>query len=224
VVLSSDQASALVQAFLTENAKLNLSAFRTEEHVRIGNIDDSLAFFGACEKIPALASIRSFIDLGTGGGFPLLPLAMALPDARAVGVDSIGKKVAAVQRMVDVLELTNIELLSDRIEELGHNKKFRGQFDLVTARALAPLNVLLEYAVPLLKEKGICAFWKSTKIAHELAETASTQKLLHVRYIDTYTYTLPGDWGSRSIVFFQKIAPTPAEYPRAVGTPKNSPL
>lgn len=218
--LSDDHISALVRAFLEENAKLNLSAFRTEEHCRIGNVLDSLAIADAVD----ITKVGSFLDLGTGGGFPLLPLAMLSPKTRAVGIDSIQKKVKAVRSIAEALDLTNVEVRDDRIEELGRKRGFRDSFDLVTARAVAPLPVLLEYAMPFLKKGGIAAFWKSTKIADELASTAAAQKELRCAYTETFEYALPGDWGERCIVFFQKTGETPTEYPRRTGIPKSTPL
>jgi 16S rRNA (guanine527-N7)-methyltransferase len=218
--LSETKISALVSGFLAENAKLNLSAFRSEEHCRIGNVQDSLAILHHLQA----QSIRRFADLGTGGGFPLLPLAMALPEVTAVGIDSIEKKVQAVRRIAAAVHLANVTVLSGRIEEIAHRPEMRGTFDLVTARAVAPMSVLLEYAIPLLRIGGTAAFWKSTKIADELAATASAQKTLRCSYLDTVTYTLPGDWGDRCIVFFQKNAETAEEYPRTTGTPKSDPL
>ncbi|MEQ1849947.1 MAG: 16S rRNA (guanine(527)-N(7))-methyltransferase RsmG [Candidatus Peribacteraceae bacterium] len=218
--LDNSQTSALIQAFLAENAKLNLSAFRTEEHCRIGNIQDSLTILDHVKP----EMIMRVADLGTGGGFPLLPLAMAMPHSTFVGIDSIDKKVQAVRRITAAVSLTNVTVLSGRIEEIAQRPDMRGTFDLVTARALAPLAVLLEYAMPLLKVGGTAAFWKSTKIADELASTAEAQKTLRCAYSHTFTYTLPGDWGDRCIVFFQKKADTPEAYPRKTGTPKSDPL
>lgn len=218
--LSDDQISALIQAFLTENAKMNLSAFRTEEHCRIGNVQDSLAILETIDP----SKVTSFLDLGTGGGFPLLPLAMAMPQARAVGIDSIEKKVMAVRRIAESCGLTSVTVLAGRIEELARRDDLRTSFDMVTARALAPLPILLEYAIPFLRVGGMAAFWKSTKIADELASTAEAQKLLRCAYTETFEYDLPGDWGKRSIVFFQKTADTPDTYPRKIGVPKNDPL
>jgi len=218
--ISAERIAALVSAFLEENAKLNLSAFRTEEHCRIGNVEDSLALLDAND----CKGVQSILDLGTGGGFPLLPLAMALPNAKVVGIDSVEKKVAAIRRIVQNIRLSNVELIIGRIEELAHRKELRESFDLVTARAVAPLPVLLEYAIPFLRLGGIAAFWKSTKIAEELASTANAQKILKAEYVDTFTYTLPGNFGQRCIVFFRKAGPTSSEFPRKTGTPKKEPL
>lgn len=214
----------LVQAFLVENKKLNLSAFRTEELCWAGNILDSVALLQAFDAYPELAKVRKLVDLGTGGGFPLLPLALCLPEVTCVGIDATQKKIDAVQRIVDALGITNVSLLSDRVESIAHTGKERGSFDLVTARAVAPLAVLLEYAVPFLRVGGLCAFWKSTKVADELAATAAAQKVLTTSFAGTFTYALPDKWGERTIVFFRKNGDTPAEYPRKTGIPKQKPL
>lgn len=214
----------LVKVFLEENKKLNLSAFRTEELCWAGNILDSVAFLQAFDAYSELKKVRSLVDLGTGGGFPLLPLSLCLPEVTCTGVDSMQKKIDAVQRIVDALLISNVRLLCDRAENIAHSNDYRGRYDLVTARAVAPLAVLLEYAVPLLKVGGMCVFWKSTKVADELAATAAAQKVLVSSFAGTFTYALPDKWGERTIVFFRKNGDTPSEYPRRTGVPKQKPL
>lgn len=214
----------LLTVFLSENTKLNLSAFRTNELCWTGNILDSVSILDPKQIFVDCNKVRSIVDLGTGGGFPLLPLALALPHAHCLGIDSIGKKIEAVGRIVATMKIPNVELKSDRIEVLAHQDRYREQADLVTARALAPLNVLLEYAVPLLKVGGLCAFWKSTKVADELAMSSNAQKILSCRFHGTFEYDLGGAWGKRTIVFFRKDAATPKDYPRKTGTPKSEPL
>ena len=214
----------LVAAFLAENAKLNLSAFRSPEHCWVGNILDSISLLQALDRYPDLKNITSIADIGTGGGFPLLPLALCLPAVQCTGIDATQKKIDAVARIVEACSMKNVRLLCGRLESLAHSGEYREQFDLVTARAVAPLAVLLEYGVPLLKPNGLCAFWKSTKVAAELADTVRAQDVLRCRYIGDFTYTLPDNWGDRTIVFFKKIGPTSPEYPRRTGIPKQKPL
>lgn len=215
---------ALVSAFLVENAQLNLSAFRSPEHCWVGNVLDSIALLQAVEKFPQINEIRSLVDIGTGGGFPLLPLAMCLPDVRCLGIDATQKKIDAVARIVDAVQMTNVTLLSGRVESIAHSAEYREKADLVTSRAVAPLSVLLEYAVPLLRVGGMCACWKSTKVADEMAGSSVAQKMLSCQYLGAFTYTLPDNWGDRTIVFFKKTASTKAEYPRRTGIPKQKPL
>lgn len=217
------QLHRLVDVFLSENKKLNLSAFRTKEHCWIGNVLDSIALLKAFRAF-GFGFGSTFIDIGTGGGFPLLPLALCAPDVRCIGIDSVAKKIDAISRIAAAMGLSNVELHCGRIEELARGRKFRESADLVTARAVAPIRVLLEYAVPLLKVGGLCAFWKGSNIADELRSSAHAQKLLHVAFAGIYEYELPGSWGRRLIVFFKKIAATPEKYPRNVGMPKGKPL
>lgn len=214
----------LVSVFLEENKKLNLSAFRSEEHCWVGNVLDSLSLLQAFEKIDGLKIPETLLDIGTGGGFPLVPLAIGLSDTHCSGIDSTKKKIDAVQRIVDALGLKNVGLFSERLEEKARDKNFREKFDIVTARAVAPLSVLLEYAVPFLKVGGFCAFWKSSKVADELAESVRAQKALSVQFAGTFEYELSSEFGKRLIVFFRKTKGTTAEYPRKVGIPKVHPL
>ncbi len=214
----------LMEVFLEENRNLNLSAFRTPELCWPGNILDSVAFLQAFEAYPDLKKVGRLLDIGTGGGFPLTPLARCLPDVQCTGIDATQKKVDAAERIIAAVGIPNVSLLCGRVESLAHNAEYREQFDLVTARAVAPLAVLLEYAVPFLRVSGLCAFWKSTKIAGELAETADAQKMLSAPYIGSFQYALPDKWGERTIVFFKKTAATPNDYPRRTGMPKQQPL
>ncbi len=217
----------LVDVFLTENAKLNLSAFRTAEHCWIGNVLDSLAFLDRAPAILgkdfALQTLR-MLDLGTGGGFPLLPLALAMPKARCIGIDAVRKKVDAVKRIIEAMQLKNAQLMCVRSEELAQHKDFRATFDVVTARAVAPIGVLLEYMIPFLKVHGHAVLWKSKHIAEEMRSSVPSSRALHAKLIESHTYALPGDWGERTLLIFQKIAPTADEYPREVGVPKSKPL
>ena len=214
----------LVRVFLEENTKLNLSAFRSEEHCWVGNVLDSISLLQAIENVHGLTMPTQLLDIGTGGGFPLLPLATCLPEVHCVGIDATSKKIDAVKNIARTLGLTNVQLVCGRTEELGHQKDFREQFDIVTARAVAPISVLLEYAVPFLKVGGSCAFWKSTKVADELQSSVAAQKALHVTFAGTFEYELPESFGKRLLVFFRKNQTTSKDFPRKTGIPKSKPL
>lgn len=214
----------LMDVFLEENRKLNLSALRTPELCWPGNILDSVAFLQSFDAYPDLPKMKKLLDIGTGGGFPLVPLALCLPDVMCIGIDATQKKVDAVRRIITAVGIPNASLVCGRTESLAHNAEYRAQFDVVTARAVAPLSVLLEYAVPFLKVGGLCAFWKSTKIAAELAATADAQQKLSAPYLGAFEYQLPDHWGQRTIVFFKKTAATSRDYPRRTGIPKQDPL
>ena len=226
----------LVDVFLIENAKLNLSAFRTPESCWTGNILDSLAVVGnsplpqAGEGLGVRAgnksstSVVSILDLGTGGGFPLLPLAVSLPSARFTGMDATLKKIDAVGRIVEQMALKNVELICGRAEALGRVARHREQYDLVLCRAVAQIAVNLEYCSPFVRPGGRIILWKSMDVEEELKTSGHAQKELRCRLTAAHVYELPGDFGKRQLLIFEKAGKLPDMYPRAVGVAKKKPL
>lgn len=167
---------------------------------------------------------KKILDLGTGGGFPLLPLALNLPQCRFVGVDSVQKKIAAVQRIIDELSIPNVTLLCGRAEELGRDSLHREQYDVVLCRAVDALNVLLELAASFAKAGGFILCWKSLNIEQELKDSLLARAELSCQLQRSYVYDLGADWGKRQILVFTKRAKTKEKYPRGIGIPKKSPL
>lgn len=226
----------LTHAFLEENREINLSAFRTEELTWIGNVLDSLAAVDVLSAIfPEVRGPNSeacpesyrrvrILDLGTGGGFPLLPLAIVFPHMQCVGIDSVGKKVETVKRIAHRCEIPNVTLLCTRAEDMGRDAQHRETYDVVLARAVAPLNVLLEYGAPLTKVGGHLLFWKSTKIDEELSDSLLARSELSCRLTQVAPYTLPENFGTRQILVFKKMFGTSPKYPRTKGTAKKNPL
>ena len=224
----------LNQIFLEENQKLNLSAFREEEQSWVGNIEDSLSILDSPlllgEGKPVLSEaeggVRSLkiLDLGTGGGFPLLPLAICQPESKLTGLDSTNKKISAVERITKELSLTNVDLISGRAEELGRDPEHREQYDLILSRAVAGTNTLLELCAPFAKVKGKIVFWKSMKIDKELEDSLMARAELTCHLIDQYEYELPEPFGKRQLLIFEKTSPTSDKYPRKIGEPKKKPL
>lgn len=213
----------LVEVFLEENSKINLSAFRSEEDCWNGNVLDSIASADVIESL-AFSEESSMLDIGTGGGFPLLPLAILFPNWQFTGLDSTQKKCDAVQRIAENLSLKNVSLVCGRTEELGRDPDHRDQYDLVTARAVAPLNVLVEYASPFIREGGYALFWKSMNILDELQDSLLARAELSLHLEKQIPYTLPDQWGERQLLLFKKTFPTDEKYPRGVGVPKKDPL
>lgn len=212
------QLQDLLRVFQEENAKLNLSALRDEKSIWIGNILDSLPLL---DLFPHPLSV---LDIGTGGGFPLLPLAICKPDWKLTGLDSTQKKIDAIQRMVDALGLSNVDLITGRTEELGHDATYREQFDIVTARAVAPLNTLLEFCSPFVKKGGYIVAWKSMKVDTELQESLLARAELSCHLEIKHEYELPEDFGKRQLLVFKKTDTLHPKYPREVGIPKKHPL
>ncbi|MEK7137410.1 MAG: 16S rRNA (guanine(527)-N(7))-methyltransferase RsmG [Patescibacteria group bacterium] len=236
---SKDQESKLqelLRVFLEENKKLNLSAYRTGEQCWVGNILDSIACLDILRRVSTRHDTINIIDVGTGGGFPLLPLAILFPEASFTGLDATKKKIDAVQRMVNHLSLSNVQLLIGRAEELGHDPKHREQYDLVLSRALAELPTLLEFMSPFCKVKGQMLCWKSLAIDAELLASLEARMKLHCRMVDHHEYDLDflvgeiglptscGGWGRRQILVFEKVKALSKEFPRRTGIPKKEPL
>jgi len=212
----------LNEVFLEENSKLNLSAFRTEEQSWVGNVLDSLSLL----DIPLLEENKKLkvLDIGTGGGFPLLPLAICCPDSNFTGLDSTEKKVLAVERIAQELNLSNISVVTGRAEKLGNDPEHREKYDLVLSRAVAPINVLLEYCAPLTKAKGHIVLWKSLKIDQELKDSLLARAELSCHLVKQHEYELPESFGKRQLLVFEKTFKTPDKYPRKTGVPKKNPI
>lgn len=218
---TDDRIDELVRVFLAENAKVNLTALREPEACRIGNVLDSLAFL---ELIARIGTPKTVLDLGTGGGFPLLPMAMALPETKHTGMDSTGKKLDAVARITKAMDITNVRLLKARAEDAGRNRELREAFDVVTARALASMATLAELVSPFVRVGGHAVLWKSMHAGEEIAAAAKALHECRLEIQKAHVYTLPGDFGQRQLLVLRKTAPLPAKYPRENGMPGKMPI
>lgn len=172
------------KAFLEENAKHNLISKNDEKFLYEKHIYDSLGIKLFFEKYGfAKAEV---LDIGCGGGFPCLPVAIEFPDLQIVGVDSIRKKINSVQTIVDKLGLVNLELVCDRVENLKNKK-----FDIVISRAVADMAKISEYALPLLKKGGYFVAYKSRKALEELENAKSILKKYNAEVVEIIEYALP---------------------------------
>lgn len=214
----------LVEIFLDENSRINLSGHRTPEACWDGNVRDSLAYVEIHEKLNAVSPIHRILDIGTGGGFPAMPLALALPDITVTAVDSTRKKIDAVRRIIERVSIPNLKTIVGRTEDLGHDVGLREKFDAVMARGVAALSPLLEYCSPFVRGGGWIVLWKSMTIESELAASERAQRLLHCTLQFSHSYDLGGTWGTRQLLVFKKAGTLPKIYPRAVGTPTSDPL
>jgi len=171
--------SKLIKIFLEKNSQINLSAIRDEEGVRVKHIQDSLEL----NKILKFQKNRQVCDIWTGWGFPLLPLAMSNPDASFIGVDSVGKKVKTVNLMIEELWLKNVKALRLRVEN------YQTKFDVVTARAVAYMDKLLPWVLPLVRQWGhICLYKQYSE--EEKKELLSLCKKFSLKLEKEHTYSL----------------------------------
>lgn len=197
------------------NEKFNLTAITDRDGVYEKHFEDSLA---GAELIRGGAKV---CDVGCGAGFPLLPLALALPSCTFTGVDSLNKRVTYLNEAISVLELENCLAVHSRAEDWCKNH--RGEYDVVTARALAPLNILAEYCLPLVKEGGIAVAYKGGDPDEELSAADKAITLMGGKVEKIKKFALSGG-DRRTLIVIRKIKPTPSAYPRGGNKPRLHPI
>ena len=202
------------------NSKINLTAVRDPEGIRIKHFLDSLS----CVPVLGDMNGRSLIDIGTGAGFPGIPLRIVYPGLRLTLVDSVGKKADFCQLVVNTLHLKGLKVLKDRSEELGAAKIHREQYDAATARAVAVMPVLCEYLLPLVRVGGKMLAMKGESAPEETLTAAAAIGKLGGAEPALTEVVLPGVEGKRYLVSIPKTAHTPAGYPRRTGLPLKKPI
>ena len=200
------------------NKVMNLTAITEPEEVAVKHMVDSLLAFEA-----AMAG-KTLVDVGTGAGFPGVPLKIYCPSLKVTLVDSLGKRLRFLEQVISELGLKGIRCEHLRAEDAGRNKKHREQYDYVTARAVARLSVLSEYCLPLAKKGGQFIALKGSRYAEEINEGEAAVKILGGKIISAEPVKLPGLDDGRAIIKIAKIKATPAQYPRKAGTPEKQPL
>ena len=211
LTLTADQLALfdrLAQALVAQNRVMNLTAITEPSDIVTKHFADSLTV-AAAFPMPNAASV---LDLGTGAGFPGLPLMILRPDLHMTLLDSTAKKLAYVAATADALGLA-VQTLHQRAEVAGQDPAFRAQFDLVCSRAVASLPVLCEYALPLLRLGGTLAAMKSLRAEEELAQAETAIKTLGGTLSGMQAFTL-ADGSSRTVLLIQKTSQTPTAYPR----------
>ena len=215
----ADAVERYVALLLDANDRMNLT--RVAEPVDVAR----LHLFDALSALPLLDELRPgrVVDLGSGGGVPGIVLALARRGVRWAFVDSVGKKAAVLSEMVEVLGLDRVETLAERAEALGRDPAWRERADVVTARACAPLPVLVEYALPLLRVGGRLIAWKGPIGEEELTAGTHAAGILGGDRPEVHPTGI-GALGDHRLVVVEKRSATPARYPRRPGEPSRRPL
>jgi len=204
--------------FLVEfNAHTNLIAKADEQTILTKHFLDSMSF----NKIPMTSGKFKLLDIGSGGGFPAIILAIIYPKAKITAVDSVGKKTNFLNQAAEKVGLKNFTALNTRAEELP--KEFHNSFDFVTARAVAALNILSEYCIPFVKVDGFFVAYKAKTANEELKEAKNALKTLSASLAEVIEYSL-GDDIERNLIVIEKTDKTSLKYPRKAGLPKKLPL
>jgi 16S rRNA (guanine527-N7)-methyltransferase len=217
-----DQFEVYYRELADWNQRMNLTAIVQYEEVQIKHFLDSLTLCAALPGRPAPGA--KVIDIGAGAGFPGLPLKLVFPDLRLALVESTGKKTAFLRHLVDVLGLSSVEIYTGRAEELGHSPELRESFDLVLARGVAKLPVLLEYTLPFGRRGGKVVAWKHGGIEEEIASAAHALRVLGGRHLAVHPIKVTGLTDNRILVVVEKVSPTPVNFPRRPGVPAKQPL
>lgn len=209
-----------ISLFLDYNSKVNLISKNDEKLLFEKHIFDSLALNLFLKNNRKLKKV---MDIGTGGGFPSLPLSLAFEELEIIAVDSIKKKIKFIEQTASTLQIKNIKPTCSRVEDLPENLK--NSFDIVTTRAMADLREILEYAIPYVKVGGYFIAYKSIKANEELEQAKNALKTLNTTLVDTIEYTLPIDENNtRVLLIFKKTKNIPTSYPRKNGLVKKKPL
>lgn len=212
---------AQLQNTLTEgNQQLNLTALVNERDIILKHLIDSLS----CDVNGWLTEAGHVLDLGTGAGFPTLPLAILNPHVQFLAVDATRKKTEYVRRTAASLKLRNVEVLASRAEVLGRNAAHREQHQRVVARAVAALPVLAELGLPLLQIGGLLIAQKGQLSGGELAAGQQAAAELGAELFHVKHFELPISRDRRSVVVMHKLSATPDRYPRREGVPNKQPL
>ena len=216
-----EQLRALQEQLRLWNSRLNLTRLVEGEDYWIAQVLDSLWPLANLRREPEL----EIIDVGTGGGFPGLAAAIALPQARLTLVDSVGRKVEAVRAMARDLGLeVRVSVRCERIERTGRRCDCRGRFHVAMARAVARAPVVAEYLVPLLRPDGRALLYRGQWSAADTTELERALTPLQARIAGITARELPAGRGIRHLVELQPSGPCPASYPRPVGVPGKQPL
>ena len=218
--IQKKQFTDFYEYLVEKNKVMNLTGITEFQEVLIKHFLDSLA----CVKAVDMSQIKRIMDIGTGAGFPGVPLKIAFPHLEACLLDSLKKRVNFLEEIFQMLKLENITAIHGRAEEYAKNKQYRETYDLCVSRAVSNLATLSEYCLPYVKTGGYFISYKSGTVQEEVEQAQKAVKILGGKIQDVVYFQLPDSEIQRSLVVIEKIKATPGRYPRKAGTPLKEPL
>lgn len=215
-----EQFDTYYHRLIEKNKVMNLTAITEYQEVIDKHFVDSLLLAGVRDLTEEL----SVIDVGTGGGFPGIPLKIAFPNLKITLLDSLNKRVNFLNEVIEELQLQEIEAIHSRAEDAGQNANYREKYDLCVSRAVANLSALSEYCLPFVKPSGYFISYKSTNIDEELQQAGKAIKVLGGKLEQPVTVQIPETDIYRQFIMIQKKSHTPKVYPRKAGTASKNPI
>ncbi len=215
-----DQFNDFYKMLIEKNKVMNLTAITEYDEVVLKHFIDSIVIY----KRISDDNVKSIMDVGTGAGFPGIPLKILFPDIKLTLLDSLNKRILFLNEVINSLELDDIECIHGRAEDIGHLPEYREQYDLTVSRAVANLSSLSEYCIPFIRIGGKFISYKSGNIDDELNDARYAIELLGSEIEEVEKYTLPDSDVQRSLVVIRKEKKLNRKYPRKAGMPAKQPL
>ncbi|ANE46031.1 16S rRNA methyltransferase [Paenibacillus swuensis] len=215
-----NQFEIYLRELVSWNEKMNLTGITERSQVYLKHFYDSisLAFY-----VP-MDAVKNLADIGSGAGFPSIPLKIMFPHVQVTIVDSLNKRIQFLKHLVSEIGLDGVQCVHGRAEDLARKPELRDAFDLVTARAVARMNVLNEFCLPFVSKHGLFVAMKGSDPSEEVAESKGSLIKLNSRLKEVHSFKLPIEESDRHIIIVDKLDRTPKAYPRKAGTPLKEPL
>ena len=202
------------------NRVMNLTGITEYDEVNLKHFTDSLTIV----RIKEMKNVSTLIDVGTGAGFPGIPIKIAFPNIKVTLLDSLNKRIKFLNQVVEELDLKDVVTLHGRAEDYAKKQEYREQFDLCVSRAVANLSTLSEYCLPFVKKEGCFISYKSADSDEEIQQSQNALDILGGKIEKVDTFMLPGSDMGRALVMVEKVKNTPKKYPRKAGMPSKEPL
>ena len=202
------------------NRVMNLTGITEYDEVNLKHFTDSLTIV----RIKDMENVSTLIDVGTGAGFPGIPIKIAFPYIKVTLLDSLNKRIKFLNQVVEELDLEDVVTLHGRAEDYAKKEEYRAQFDLCASRAVANLSTLSEYCLPFIKKGGCFVSYKSADSDEEIQQSEKALDILGGKIEKVDKFVLPGSDMGRALVMIEKVKNTPRKYPRKAGVPSKEPL